>query len=438
VGAGRVEAPRPAADPSPYESGLQSVTGFWSREFRQCQRARLMVTRLAILSTHPIQYNAPAFRCLAARPDLEVHVFYEWRGPADSIDPEFGRRVEWDVPLLDGYDFTFLPNAARNPGSHHFRGIDNPTVVESVRSWMPDSLLVYGWAFASHLRVLRALYPETNIIFRGDSTLLDDQRFERRVARRALLKWVYRHIDTALYAGSLNYKYFLEHGVREDQLVWAPHAVDNDRFAADSDSRQSEAQGCRRKLGIHDGDLVFMFPAKLVPGKDPWTLLRAFGDLKRSVSDRAAHLVFVGDGELADALRAESAGRDDVHFLGFQNQRMMPVVYRMADIVVLPSLSETWGLSINECMACARPAIVSDRVGCGVDLIRSGETGFVFEHGDSVSLKRAMIRFFEHDRLAPEMGRAAYRLIQGWSIDAYARSVAKTALSASASRRAGK
>jgi glycosyltransferase involved in cell wall biosynthesis len=177
-----------------------------------------------------------------------------------------------------------------------------------------------------------------------------------------------------------------------------------------------------------------MLPAKLVPGKDPWTLLRAFAELRRSAPDRAAHLLFVGDGELANALRAESAGRGDVHFLGFQNQSRMPVVYRMADVVVLPSLSETWGLSINECMACSRPAIVSDRVGCGVDLIRSGQTGFVFEHGDPVSLRRAMTKFFEQDQLAAEMGRAAYRLIQDWSIDAYARTVATTALSASARR----
>ena len=395
-----------------------------------------MATRLAILSTHPIQYNAPAFCHLAARTDLDVHVFYEWTGPAGSIDPEFGRRVEWDVPLLDGYEFTFLPNAARNPGSHHFRGIDNPTVVETLRRWMPDSLLIYGWAFSSHLRVLRALHRETNVIFRGDSTLLDNHRFDRRLARRALLKWVYRHIDTALYAGTLNYRYFREHGVREDRLVWAPHAVDNDRFAADSDSREIEAQVFRRTLGIHDDDVVFMLPSKLVPGKDPWTLLRAFVELRRSARDRAGHLVFVGDGELANALRAEAAGRHDVHFLGFQNQSRMPVVYRMADVVVLPSLSETWGLSINECMACGRPAIVSDRVGCGVDLIRAGQTGFVFEHGDPVSLKRAMTKFVEQDQLAGEMGRTAYRLIQDWSIDAYARSVAKTALSASAGRHA--
>ncbi len=390
-----------------------------------------MKTRLAIVSSHPIQYNAPSFRSLAAIPDLDVRVFYEWKGPGSTIDPEFGRRVEWDIPLLDGYDFTFVPNVARDPGSHHFRGIDNPTIVESVQSWAPDSLLLYGWPFVSHLRVLRAFHRKVNLMFRGDSTLLDDPGFKRRLARRALLRWVYRHVDVALYAGKLNHAYFRAHGLREDQLVWAPHAVDNEHFSADSEQREFEAREWRRRLGVPYEDIVFLLAAKLVTGKDPWTLLRAFIELRRSNPRPGAHLVFVGEGELAASLRAECAARSDVHFLGFQNQSRMPVVYRIADVVVLPSLSETWGLSINEGMACGRPAIVSDRVGCGTDLIQSGRTGLVFEHADSVSLKWALRHFLEDRGRAPAMGAEAKKLIQDWTIGAYAAVVAEVAMSLS-------
>jgi glycosyltransferase involved in cell wall biosynthesis len=385
-------------------------------------------TRLAILSTHPIQYNAPAFRALAAKPDLDVHVFYEWEGPSGSIDPEFGQRVEWDVPLLDGYEFTLISNTSRNPGSDHFRGIDNPTIVEKLRAWSPDSLLVYGWAFRSHLRVLRAMHRKVNIIFRGDSTLLDEMGAARRIARRSLLRWVYRHVDIALYAGSLNQEYFRAYGLRDNQLLWAPHAVDNERFAAESELKQQEAVDWRRRLGIRDEETVFLLPAKLVSGKDPLNLLKAFTEMRRKFPTRGAHLVFAGDGELAGALRAESASRSDVHFLGFQNQSMMPVVYGVADVVVLPSLSETWGLSVNEGMACGRPAIVSDRVGCGPDLIQSGETGFVFEHGNPDSLERAMTNFVESPGRAAAMGAEARGLIAHWSIDAYARAVVEAAI----------
>ena len=115
-----------------------------------------MPRRLAILSSHPIQYNAPAFAALASDPALEVHVFYSWEGPSRSVDPEFGHVVEWDIPLLDGYDHTFVRNKSKDPGTHHFRGLDNPEMVEQIREWNPDALLIYGWSFLTHLRVMRA------------------------------------------------------------------------------------------------------------------------------------------------------------------------------------------------------------------------------------------------------------------------------------------
>jgi glycosyltransferase involved in cell wall biosynthesis len=387
-----------------------------------------MTTRLAIVSSHPIQYNAPAFCSLAAKPDFDVHVFYGWAGPGSTIDPEFGHKVEWDIPLLDGHNHTFVPNVASDPGSHRFRGIDNPAVVDLIRNWAPDALLVYGWSFASHLRAIRAFHGKVPIILRGDSTLLDDLGASRTLARRHFLRWVYHHVDRALYPGRRSHEYFRAHGLREDQLAWAPHAVDNQRFAGLTDAKETEAQEWRKRLGISDGDAVFMFPAKLVSRKDPATLLRAFIDLRESVPERAAHLVFVGDGELSGQLKAETAGRPDVHFLGFQNQTVMPIVYRIGDVIVLPSrFGETWGLAINEGMACGRPAIVSDKVGCGANLVRPGRTGLVFEHGNPASLCASMSQLLLDSERRMAMGAEAMTLIDGWSVRAYTDVVADVA-----------
>ena len=395
-----------------------------------------MKPRLAILTSHPIQYNAPAFRSLARNPDLDVHVFYGWEGPGKTIDPEFGRAVEWDIPLLDGYEYSFVKNHARNPGSHHFRGIDSPRVVAEIRAWRPDVLLVYGWAFASHIRVLLAFHGNVPILFRGDSTRVDRGGALRGTTRRIFLGWVFRHADVALYTGSLNRDYFLAHGMSEDQLEWAPHAVDNDRFSADAESREVEAKAWRAKLGIATGETVFLLPAKLIPIKDPSTLLDAFMEMRRDAPDRGAHLVFAGEGELLNSLRAASSGRSDVHFLGFQNQSNMPAIYRLADVVVLASLSETWGLVVNEGMACGRPAIVSDGVACAADLIKPGVTGFVFRRSDAGHLKRVMSQFVEDPGRAAAMGGEAEKLIGAWTIDAYTSVVARVATTIS--RRIGR
>ena len=383
--------------------------------------------RLAVLTSHPIQYNAPAFRSLAAEPGVELRVFYEWEGTSNAIDPGFGRPITWDVPLFDGYDHVFSPNASRNPGSHSFWGIDNPDIVRHISSWRPDALLVYGWSFRSHLRVLRAFRGKVPILFRGDSTLLSDGHLARTLARRALLKWVYSHVDVGLYTGTRNREYYHVHGLRDDQLVWAPHAVDNAYFSAADEEREAQARAWRAQLGIAPGDTVFLFSAKIVAQKDPLTLLEAFVNLRRAAPDRGAHLVYAGEGELANRLRATANGRSDVHFVGFRNQSEMPVVYRLGDVIVLPSHLETWGLAINEAMACGRAGVVSDGVGCAVDLIHAGKTGMVFERGNQTDLEGTLELLSRNREDVVRMGKQAKAMIANWSIPAYTTVVRRVA-----------
>jgi hypothetical protein len=109
--------------------------------------------RLAIISTHPIQYNAPSFRLLALDGRVQLKVFYTWEQSRSGgkFDPGFGKNIEWDIPLLEGYDHTFIRNTAADPGPHHFYGMVNPTLNQEVADWKPDAVLVYGWNFSSHL-----------------------------------------------------------------------------------------------------------------------------------------------------------------------------------------------------------------------------------------------------------------------------------------------
>src|ERR1700752_1695452 len=113
--------------------------------------------KLAIVSTHPVQYNAPLFRLLAERNKIQLKVFYTWsQSESGSIfDPGFGIEKKWDIPLLDGYEHCFVPNTAADPGSHHFTGIKNPGLVNDIKEYQPDAILVYGWNFHSHLKVMR-------------------------------------------------------------------------------------------------------------------------------------------------------------------------------------------------------------------------------------------------------------------------------------------
>lgn len=375
------------------------------------------MTRIAILTTHPIQYNAPMFARLAARPGLEVMVFYTWSQSQEgaTFDPDFNRTIAWDIPLLEGYGHRFVENHSRRPGSDHFRGMENPTLLRDIKEWAPDVLIVYSWCFRSHLACLRYFNGRVPILFRGDSTLLDERPGFKRFVRRSFLTWVYRHIDIALSVGYNNQAYYLAHGIRPAQLVAAPHAVDNDRFRADDERRTAAARERRRTLGIGDDKNVLLFAGKLEAKKDPAFLVRLAARLK----DPSFCFLIVGNGHLEKELKASAAQDDRIRFMGFQNQQAMPEVYRMADVLVLPSRwNETWGLAVNEAMACGRPVIVSDRVGCAPDLVEQGETGWVFP-ADGEPESKVAIWLQEAaevpGRLA-DMGIKASRKVEDYSI----------------------
>jgi len=217
--------------------------------------------KIAIVTTHPIQYNAPLFKLLAERNKVRVKVFYTWGESVlkSKYDPGFKKEIEWDIPLLEGYEYEFLENIAVDKGSHHFKGIDNPGSIQAIASYEPNAILIYGWAFKSHLRLIRYFHKKIPIIFRGDSTLLDEVGDGyKSVLRKFFLRWVYKKVDYALYVGKNNFDYFKRAALRKDHLIYAPHAVDNDRFEA-SDRSIEQAAHYRRKLGINDGGIVFLF-----------------------------------------------------------------------------------------------------------------------------------------------------------------------------------
>jgi glycosyltransferase involved in cell wall biosynthesis len=379
--------------------------------------------RLAIVSTHPIQYYAPIFQLLARSEAVCVKVFYTWSQAAGGsvADPGFGRAITWDIPLLEGYEFEFVPNVARRPGTEHFWGLRNPTLTRAVESWKPDAVLVFVWNNAAHLAAMRYFKGRIPVFFRGDSTLLDHASWWRTAARRVFLSWVYRHIDVALAVGSNNRDYFRWCGVPAERIAFAPHAIDAQRFSAGGADHDAQVARWRRELSIPSGARTIVYAGKLIAKKDPLLLLEAF--IRAGVP---GHLVFVGEGTLEPELRARAAGRTDVHFLPFQNQQAMPAVYRLGDVFVLPSRGpgETWGLALNEAMAARRPVIASSKVGGARDLITADVNGWMFESGNLPQLTAVVGAALTCGaQTLSEMGAAAERESARWSVEAAARGI---------------
>ena len=180
--------------------------------------------RLAIITTHPIQYYAPVFQLLHKRGKLDIKVFYTWgEASAHKFDPGFNKTIKWDIPLLEGYPYEWVKNTSKEPGTHHFNGVINPDLIDQIKNWQPDALLIYGWGFQSHLKVLRYFKNKVPVYFRGDSTLLDEENGTRTILKTAFLKWVYRHVDHAFYPGTNTKAYFKKYGLKvNNQFKFCP------------------------------------------------------------------------------------------------------------------------------------------------------------------------------------------------------------------------
>lgn len=369
--------------------------------------------RLAIITTHPVQYHAPLFQLLSERKNIVIKVFYTWGQSKDKVyDTRFGSERSWDIPLLEQYDHEFVRNTSKHPDSNRFLGVINPDLIKQLKKEQFDGILVFRWNLWSHLRILQSFGGRTKLFFRGDSTWSYTYSPIKNLLKKILLRFVYRKLDGAFVVGRLNIEYFLQCGLQKHQLHLAPHAVDNKRFQKDEEKVEAKAMNERQQLSIPPNAVVFVYAGKFYAVKHLPILINAF----RKLEGNQYRLVLYGSGEQYSELQALSDNDTRIFLQPFKNQSEMPVVYRTGDVFILPSAHETWGLGVNEAMACGLPAIVSNHCGCAPELIIEGETGFTFESGNEVDLLKKL-QYFSSKNIAAEMGRNALLHIRKFSME---------------------
>ena len=371
--------------------------------------------RLAVITSHPIQYYAPWFKDINQNTDLDLKVFYLWNfGVTETVDSEFQQSIKWDIPLLEGYNYKFVPNVSKNPGTKSIGGLKNPSLLSTVAKYNPDAVMLIGYNYASLYRfIFQWDTRKAPLIFRGDSHHLQFRKGWKEPLRRKFISLVYSRFAAFLYVGKANYEYFTYHGVKPQQLVFAPHSIDNKRFLQAADTAKIEAISWKKELGIPDNHKVILFAGKFNHKKRPLDLLQAY----KQANLKDISLLFVGGGELKIELKKQSADHPNIFFAPFQNQQMMPRTYAMADLFILPSYgySETWGLAVNEAMCLSSPIIVSSHVGCGQDLVHEYQNGLIFEAGNISDLTESIkLAFSDLERLK-QWGNKSCEIIQNYS-----------------------
>ena len=373
--------------------------------------------RVLILCSHPVQYAAPLFRLFAQDPRLDIQVAYCCLNGAErTVDREFGIPVAWDVPLTEGYSWTRVTNWAPVPGIGRFWGLLNPGVWKLIRKGSFDAIIAYtGYMYATFwLAAAAARISSTPILFGIDANQiepLDDNKWKVPI-KKQIWRGVFHLVDIVLVVSTGGFRLVRSLGVPDDHIVLTPYAVENDWWVTQSDG--VDRTEIRRNWGVPPDAVVVLFCAKLQPWKRPQDVLQAFA--KDSV--RGAYLIYVGEGPMRANLESEARAlgiADRVRFLGFVNQSGLPSVYRSADVLVLPSEYDAFGVVVNEAMLCGCAAIVSDRVGARFDLVQEGETGFVFPAGDVGALSALLRQILGSPDRLKVLGTAARKRMETWS-----------------------
>lgn len=383
--------------------------------------------KVAFLLSHPIQYFSPLLELLAKQDNITLKVYYcSDHGVSQKIDKEFGRIVTWDIPLLDGYEYEFLNNTSSNPSVTNFWGLINLGIFAKLRKDKPDILIVHGWGYFTHwFAISTAKLLGIRVWLRGETPLKQEiaQKKDKNSWRNYLYKYfLFKGIDKFLYIGLENKKFYNHFGISDNDLIFAPYCIDNQRFVNSYNSIKSQKNSLRKNLGIADLTTVFLFCGKLIDKKQPLLLLEAYKNMKSL--NKA--LLLVGDGNLQSAVNEYISANNlvNIHVLGFKNQSELAQYYTMADIFVLPStFGETWGLVANEAMNFELPLLVSDMVGCVEDLVIEGENGYVFENENSVDLQIKMDMMIENRNFMTLAGKKSHKLIQNYSIETIVRNL---------------
>ena len=382
--------------------------------------------RLAYLVSHPIQYQAPLLRRIAQEPDIDLTVFF---GSDFSVrgyrDEGFGVGVKWDVPLLDGYKHEFLPRLRDGQDVGVMTPL-NRGIVSRLRGRggdLPfDALWVHGYASANSMHgMIAAKALGIPDLLRAESWLRDRGRSGVMLTLKNLffagLKLM---VDGVLPIGTLNAEYWRHYFGDDVPQFLMPYAVDNGYFAQRAREAQAGRKSLRAELGIDPARPVILFASKLQARKHCDHLIEAYARLSPAPgTEPNPYLVIVGDGEERAALERQAAatGFSSIRFCGFRNQSELPRFFDLATVLVLPSRHEPWGLIVNEGMNAARPAIVSDDVGSGPDLIENGVNGCIYPVGDVDALANALRRVLDVPGAAAAMGQRAFERIQSWGFE---------------------
>ncbi len=360
--------------------------------------------RVALLTEIIAPYRIPVFNALARQKGIELHVIF-----LAETDPT---QRHWLV-YKDEIDFSYevLPAWRRRWGRWHI--LLNSGVWSALERFRPNSILCGGYNYPAFWQALAwAKFHSTHFAAWIESTSRDQRN--PSVLAAFIKRQFIRNCSAFAVPGESAFEYVRSMGVPAERIHTAPNAVDNRRFAYLARSAREREALCRNDLGLPLR--YFVYAGRVTREKGVFHLLEAYTRLEPELRSQVG-LVLVGEEAARNELMqdAEKIYPGTVVFPGFVQRDQLAAFYALAEALVFPTLSDTWGLVVNEAMACGLPIIASDVAGCVADLVQDGKNGYVIPVANVGKLTEAMAAFARDSQLASRMGERSARLIEHFS-----------------------
>ena len=374
--------------------------------------------RLVILTEIIAPYRIPVFNALARREEIDLHVIFL----AES-DPKLRDWLVYKDEIR--FSYQVLPSWRRKFAGHNL--LLNRGLKSGLQRAAPDAILCGGYNYVASWQAMSwARRRRVPFILWVESTERDI-RSRNRVIEFLKRRFIKR-CSAFVVPGKSSLRYVMSYGVLERDVFTAPNAVDTELFAQRAEAVRQEAE--KRRQALQLPPRFFLFVGRLVREKGVFDLLEAYGKLTLELRTLVS-LVLVGEGIAREEVtrRARQIVPGQVRCAGFVQRDHLADYYALAEGFVFPTHSDTWGLVVNEAMACGLPVIASDAAGCVADLIEDSWNGWVVRRGDVIQLASAMEELGRDPDGRARMGNHSRERILSYSPEACAAGIAQAARS---------
>jgi glycosyltransferase involved in cell wall biosynthesis len=353
--------------------------------------------KVALIHNIVSPYRIPIFEGISNHPLIDLTVFFCAKSH---------KIREWEIIHSEKYKYKFLSGI-----TIEFRDIVyhiNYNIIPIILRKQFDVVIIGGSSdFTTQIAFILSKLVGTPIILWSEGIDNSKGRIGKMVS--PIFNYIIKHSNAIIIPGTVSKDYHMRVGAPQNNIFIAPNIVDNDYFITQSAFFKQTKVQIKKEMKVEEKKII-IFVGQLIKRKGIDNLIQAVNKLNKTGD---IILLIVGNGPLRSELEdiCKVLKNQNVFFTGWIDENEKVKYYSIADIFVLPTLFDVWGLVVNEAMCCGLPVITTTTAGCAFDMVFDGENGFVVKPDDNNELAKAIKKILENPIERDRMGERSLDII---------------------------